>query len=266
MVKSIMEYNDTKWRHKLMIGVATEGWVRFEWAHNRYSMPVPINWQAVGYEVNYSVLGHGIADAYNLMTKQLLLQEAEWLLIIEDDVIVPPDTLMRMNEYIQDPKIPIVSGLYFSKGNPSEPLIFRGRGNGCFYKWKRGDRVWCDGVPMGLLLIHSSILRAAWDESVDYLCTNGEQTRKVFETPKRVEMSSLNFFSIMQGTQDLYFCDRLRGEGGRLIKKAGWPKIARKKYPFLVDTGIFCMHIDRGSGRQYPLNVKDVYKYEVRKE
>jgi len=34
--------------------------------------------------------------------------------------------------------------------------------------------------------------------------------------------------------------------------KAGWPKYAKMKYPFLVDTKIFINHVDH-AGRMYPL-------------
>ncbi len=53
----------------------------------------------------------------------------------------------------------VVSGLYFSKGVPSWPLIFRGRGNGAFLNFRIGDRVWCDGIPTGFLLVHMSVIR-----------------------------------------------------------------------------------------------------------
>ncbi len=36
-----------------------------------------------------------------------------------------------------------------------------------------------------------------------------------------------------------------------VFKKAGWPEFQKKKFPFLVDTKIFCRHID-WNGVQYP--------------
>jgi len=159
-----------------------------------------------------------------------------------------------MNKYMQKKEIPIVSGLYFSKGNPSEPLVFRGRGNGCFYKWKMGDKVWADGLPMGCLLIHMSILKKVWDKSELYRAVNGEQTARVFVTPRKIDFTMKPFnFKAQLGTQDLFFFDKLLADNKKILKEAGWKKIARKKYPFLCDTNIFCKHIDRGSGKQYPL-------------
>jgi len=250
----MIQENKTKWRSPILIGVATEGWIRYEWANARYAQVIPINWSASGFDINYTALGFSIDDAYNLMVKQALELGVEWLLIVEDDVILPPDCFLRMNKYIKKADIPIVSGLYFSKGNPSEPLVFRGRGNGCYYKWKMGDKVWCDGLPMGCLLIHMSILKKVWDESKLYRAANGEETRQVFITPRKIDFTMNPFhFASELGTQDLFFFNRLLADKKRVLKEAGWPKIAKRKWPFLCDTGIFCKHIDRGSGKQYPL-------------
>jgi len=249
----VIQSNSTKWRIPVLIGVATEGWIRYEWANARYAQVIPINWSAAGFDINYTALGFSIDDAYNLMVKQALNMDVEWLLIVEDDVMLPPDCFLRMNKYIKKKEIPIVSGLYFSKGNPSEPLVFRGRGNGCYYKWKMGDKVWCDGLPMGCLLIHMSILKKVWDESELYRAANGEETRQVFITPRKIDFTMQPFhFASELGTQDLFFFNKLLADKKRILKESGWPKIAKRKWPFLCDTGIFCRHIDRGSGKQYP--------------
>ena len=76
--------------------------------------------------------------------------------------------------------VPVVSGLYFTRGYPSEPLVYRGRGNGYYGDWRIGDKVWADGVPTGCLLIHCSILRAMWKDSEEYQ-VSGQTLRRVFE-------------------------------------------------------------------------------------
>jgi len=37
-----------------------------------------------------------------------------------------------------------------------------------------------------------------------------------------------------------------------IFKKAGWPEYEGKKNPFLIDTRLFCFHID-WNGDKYPL-------------
>jgi len=77
-------------------------------------------------------------------------------------------------------KIPIVGGLYFTKSIPAEPLLYRGRGNGYFAKWELGKKVWVDGLGMGSTLIHSSILKALYDESEEYY-VGDQKVRRIFE-------------------------------------------------------------------------------------
>lgn len=255
-----MKRNTKKWKRTLMISTPTLGLVRYEWYQARVGQVIPMNWESSGYDVffkdnslvlPFSPLGYGIDDAYNLIVNRAMQQKVEWLLIIEDDVIVPNNLFVKINDYMEKGDIPVVSGLYYLKGVPTQPLVFRGRGNGSYSDFKIGKKVWCDGVPMGCLLIHTSILKYFHDKEPEYKVSTGEIVKKVFETPRRqfYDPQAQGWFTHM-GTQDLYFCDRVIEQ--KVLKKTGWEKIGRKRYPFLVDTTIFCKHIDRTTGRQYP--------------
>jgi hypothetical protein len=180
----------------------------------------------------------------------MIEKDYQWLLLYEHDEIPLPDCFMRFNEYIVSAEYPVVSGLYYTKSRPSEPLVFRGRGNSSYRKFKMGDKVWCDGVPTGLLLIHRSILQAMWDESPEYKLRD-VTTRRVFETPNKLWYDpQTNQFNQHTGTSDLYWCDRVMKE--RFFEKAGWPEFQKKKYPFLVDTQIFARHQDVATGEMFP--------------
>lgn len=213
---------------------------------------MPVNWETSGFDINYEVCGYSIADAYNLITSKALETKAEWLLVIEDDVMVPPNLYVIMQEYVDRGDVPVVSGLYYTKSEPAVPLIFRGRGNGAYAEgWKLGDKVWADGLPMGCLLIHTSILRWMWEKEEAYKAPDGAILKKVFQTPRVLFFDpEKGGIERQEGTQDLQFFDRVIAND--VLKKTGWKKIARKKYPFLCDTAIFCRHIDRNTGRQYP--------------
>jgi hypothetical protein len=145
----------------------------------------------------------------------------------------------------------VVSGLYYSRSRPSEPLIYRGRGNSYYGDWKQGDLVWADGVPTGLLLIHNSIIKAMHNESPEYLY-KGKTLRRVFETPRKLWFDPQSNTQITQtGTSDLWWCDRVMK--GDYLRKAGWGKFADEhpEFPFLVDTNIFASHVDI-DGTVYP--------------
>lgn len=240
-------------RTRLLIATPTLGIVRMEWAVLRYGQVVPCNWAhhdtAVG--IGYTVPMHYlVADGQNLATEQCLQGGYEWLLLWEDDVIPPPDLYVQLDEYIRRATIPIVSGLYFLKATRSEPVLYRGRGTRAFLDFGLGDKAWVDGVPSGMLLIHRSILELMSAESESYKTLGGRVTRKVWDTPARMMQDSHGQWQKQQGTSDLAWCRRVIAED--VLRRAGWPRIAKRPFPFLCDTGILCRHIDLSTGRQYP--------------
>lgn len=249
------------WTNRILIAIPTTGVVRVEWMMARYSQIIPTNWsqvEMVQWMSTYMPLEYQLPDAENLIARAVIQGDYEWFLSIEQDNLIPPDAFQRINEYMTDATIPIVSGLYYTKSHPPEPILYRGRGNGSFRDFKMGDRVWCDGIPFGFTLIHGSIIKALWNESEEYAVGN-EVTRRVFELPNfnvgnygfdNLNKKEKGRFAYTRGTTDLNFCKRIMRD--KIFEKAGWPKFQDMKYPFLVDTNIFVQHIDN-SGRQYPL-------------
>jgi hypothetical protein len=247
--------NTKKWKTRLVIGTPATGLVRIEWHQARMSQVIPTNWSQttiMQFMSTYIPLEYQVADAYNLIAKVVVEQNAQWLICHEHDNVLPLDAFVRMNQYMIEEKYPVVSGLYFTKSDPPEPILYRGIGTGHYDKWKLGDKVWVDGVPMGFLLIHGSIIQAMWKESPEYV-VNGQVTRKVFETPNglSVDPVSGSYFASM-GTQDLQWCQRVIKE--KFLEKSGWKKFQNKEFPFLVDTNIRIGHIDT-DGRMFPLRM-----------
>ncbi|MGD8499102.1 MAG: hypothetical protein PVJ86_00550 [Phycisphaerales bacterium] len=251
IIKSPKEGNP---RNRLLIVTPTLGIVRMEWAMARYSQPTPCNWSASGASLGmgYTVpMNYLVADAQNLGCEDCLKKNFEWLLLWEDDVVAPPDAFLQLNKYLLSEEIPVVSGLYFIKGSYSEPILYRGQGNGPYLNFQIGDKVWADGVPTGFLLIHSKIIKLMWHESEEYETLGKRKTRKIFETPAKIYYDPITHSHASgTGTSDLVWCARVIKE--KVLQRAGWPKIGRKKYPFLCDTRIFCKHIELTTGRQYP--------------
>jgi hypothetical protein len=244
-------------KNRLLVGTPSLGTVRMEWATARWGACIPCNWSAITItEFMSSIvpMDYQIADAYNLICKTAVEQNVEWLLTIESDNILPSDAFIKINNYMLDGDIPVVSALYFTKSEPAEPLIYRGLGNSYFDKWKFGDKIWVDGCPMGLLLIHSSIIRAMWNESPEYI-VNGITTRRIFETPNTVKIDpETGGLNTNTGTQDLAWCKRLID--GKFLEKAGWSDFSKKHpvYPILIDTNLYCRHIS-SDGIQFPINI-----------
>lgn len=253
----VQDSNDPGYVNRIFIGTATTGLVRVEWVAARYGQIIPPNWSMVNYKQfinSYMPLRYQVAAAQNLIVREFIRLEFEWLLFIEHDVILPPDAFKRFNDYMREAQVPVVSGLYYTRHRPSEPLIYRGRGTSFFSDWEFGDLVWCDGVPTGCLLIHRSILEKMWENAEEVIIkhSNGSQevTRKVFHSPSDTWFDeSKNQFNTTAGTSDLNWCREVID--GEYFEKAGWPEYQKMEYPFLVDTKIFCRHIDP-DGTQFP--------------
>jgi hypothetical protein len=249
------------WTNRILIAVPTTGLVRMEWVMAKYGQIIPTNFSMVEMQQwlsTYVPLEYQLPDAENLIAKVVVEGDYEWFLSIEQDNVIPPDTYLKLNEYMIEGKTPIISGLYYTKSQPPEPILYRGRGNGSFRKFKIGDKVWADGIPFGCTLIHGSIIKALWNESEEYTVGN-QVTRKVFALPN-FNIGNYGFgnekeeeqgkFAYTRGTTDLAFCKRVMRDD--IFVKAGWPEFQKKKFPFLVDTSILVQHIDN-NGRRYPM-------------
>jgi hypothetical protein len=258
--------NTTKWKQRMAIGTAVTGLVRIEWVLARYGQIIPVNWSMadlMGWIPTVAPLHYIVSDAQNLIVRSVIAQDIEWLLLLEHDNVIPMNLFLTLNTYMRKATIPVISALYFTKSEPSEPLLFRDRYGTFFDKWKMGDKVWCDAVPTGCLLIHASILRAMWNESPEYKI--GDQvTKRVFSEPAKCWFNpQRGTMENYVGTSDLNWCKRVMDEG--FFEKAGWHKYQKMKYPFLVDTNIFVKHIDE-TGRQFPLAVPAEFKPEPKKK
>ena len=253
--------------NRILIGTATTGLVRVEWMGARYGAVIPVNWSQVNMTApipTYMPLRYLVADAQNLIVKEALYPRGrrdkggafQWLILLEHDVVIPEDAWFILNEWIMEPKAPIVSGLYYTRSEPTVPLIFRGRGNSYYTDWKQGDIVYCDGVPTGILLIHTDILQLMWDDSPEYVIKGTNQiVRRVFDTPRDLWMSPEHrgYMIASAGTSDLEWCDRVIQ--GDYIRRAGWNKFLDElddpNYPLICDTRLFCRHINQ-DGTIYP--------------
>lgn len=252
----IARSGDPGFVNRVLVAHAVTGLLRVEWVQSRFGQIIPVNWSQVQMmqflQEGLFPLHYLVADAQNLIVQAAVEKDFEWLLLWEHDVCPPPDALLRINKYIRDEKTPVVSGLYYTRSRPSEPLVFRGLGTGAFLDWKHGDLVWCDGVPTGFLLIHMGILRLIWDESPEYRIPygSGPIVRRVFNDPREmwVDPETGNYNSI-SGTSDLEWCKRVIDNN--YLGRAGWKKHAKMKYPFLVDTNLFCRHINP-DGEAFP--------------
>lgn len=250
----VFDSGTNSYQQKLLIGTATTGNIRMEWHMARSQQIIPPNWQMatiypqiVGNTI--FALRYPVADAQNIIVRTAIENDFEWLFLHEHDVLLPPDGLLRLNEYMRSKKVPVVSGLYYTRSRPAEPMVYRGRGQSYYEDWEVGDKVWVDGCPTGCLLIHCSILKCMWQDAEPYNAY-GQPVRRVFETPAGIYLDpESRAYMTAAGTSDLNWClDVMTGD---YFAKAGWDEYADMEFPFLIDTGIFCGHINP-NGEQFP--------------
>ncbi len=252
----VQDSGDPGYTNTLLVGTACTGLLRVEFVAARYGQAIPLNWSMAGHMqvvsagvLDYMPLRYQVADAQNLIVGEAIRLDMEWLLLLEHDVVLPSGAFSRLNRWMKETPAPIVSGLYFSRAYPSEPMVFRGMGEGVYTDWKLGDVVQCDGVPTGCLLVHMAVMRAMWEDSEPYT-VSGIKTRRVFDTPRTSWYNpETNVTNMSVGTSDLEWCRRVI-KGGYLAK-AGWAEYADKPLPFVVDTGLCCFHINP-NGETFP--------------
>lgn len=247
--------NDPGFVNRVMVGTATTGNIRMEWALARWGQIIPTNWsqvQMMQYMATYAPVNYLIADAQNLIVHEFIQKKFEWLFLLEHDVILPVDAFVRLNAHIRSEQNPIISGLYFTKSIPAEPMVYRGRGNSYFTNFKYGDYVYADGVPTGCLLIHRSVLEVMSEEAQDYVIPSTQtKVKEIFTTPRDMWFDHMTGqWNATTGTSDLDWCTKIIEN--KIMAKAGWARHARLKYPFLVDTNMYCKQIDE-DGVTYPI-------------
>lgn len=261
-------------QRRILLGIPMTGLLRSEWHLAFMSQIIPCNWSQsimVHPLEHYSPIKYLVADARNLIAQRAVTHNIDWLFFIDHDVILPHFTWRIMNEYMISEEVPIIGGLYFTKSVPSEPLIYRGRGNGYFAKWKMEDKVWCDGMGLGCHLISGKLLKLMYDDSEEYTVAPGVKARRIYESPRLQSFEPGKAGVVTQiGTEDLPWYSRIIKEGyfKKLSKhpdlseetRERWGKLQRKKYPFLCDTRLFCRHIEF-SGQQFPsMGEENAYK------
>lgn len=203
--------------NSVYVAILTRETVTTAWAANFKRLVVPGQFDFFS--------GMPFDHARNTACHKFLSLGWDWLFFLDDDVLCPPDTILRLVNHNQ----PIISGVYYRRNEPICPVMLHDTPEG---------RAWVRAYPpntllevhyvgAGCLLIHRSVLtslpalsaRCHWfDWRVDREDLPGEQ----------------------RTSEDFTFCWHARQHGYRL----------------LVDTSIICRHAGlsaSGAGGLAPL-------------
>jgi SAM-dependent methyltransferase len=199
----------------VVVGIPSFGMVSTAFAQSVAGLQFPL----VSSKIDKYVLNKPIADARNEIVEFALEQNANYIYWLDDDVVAPGDSFLKLYNHQKD----IINGVYWSKSNPTMPLLFRNHLEGPYWNWHVGDLIEVDAAGMGLTLVKTDVYReisrtvgGPW-YSVDYSSFAG-----VKQTP-------------YNNTEDLYFYWKAR--------KAG--------YQIWADTSVQAMHYDKSNNVFY---------------
>jgi len=202
------------------------GLVMPEWAVTLANLRWPLN-TTVGWA---PIKGMQTGDARQKICEEAIDIGAKYVWFIDDDTQVPPDAacylIGTMKQAADD--VIAVGGIYFSKGDPSEPIVYLDSvGQGAHWKWKRGDVFECSAIGTGCLLVNLELiqkLEKPW-------------FKDLFHETKGWEMSNKTEGAKLNMTDDLYFCEKARAAG----------------YKILADAHVICSHWDLRTGRVFDM-------------
>lgn len=176
-----------------------------EWALSFAGQNYPLNIR----RFMSALKGEEIGAARNQMAAQALEKRAKYIWFLDDDVAPPFHAIRQLIITLENSDAMVAAGIYCAKTIPTEPVVYRGNGQGAFWHWKVGDIFEVTGVGTGCMVIKTELfnhLPQPWFKTVDLPGTP--------EIP------------VVQETDDMYFCDKVIDAG----------------YKILADTNVQCVH------------------------
>lgn len=200
------------------ICIITRGTVPLKWSMhlNRLKtyFPIGLYWKFIIVE------GLSWAAARNECVRKCRINGFQWLFFVDDDVFIPENALKRLMKSGKD----VVSGVYWTKTENPEPVIFKTMGEGPLYDFEADKIIPIDGSGAGCLLINMDVFDKFDEAGIPYFVENWIHTDK-------------------QGNQmkcpigeDHYFFLKAKEFG----------------YQAYADTGVLCDHYDVKSKVFYP--------------
>jgi len=187
-----------KLQQEVLVAILTRETVTTKWA---------IGFRQLSFPGTATFLtGMPFDHARNSACENILKSTFTWLFFLDDDIVCPPDTVLRLMAHNKD----IISGLYFRRSPPLAPVMMRLEGEKANFitQFKTGDIVEADFVGAGCLLIHRRVI-----EKVQYPWFDWRVDRRDLAGHKRC-------------SEDFAFCESARQAGFKIY----------------VDTSIKCDH------------------------
>lgn len=213
---------------RLLLGIPTLSTARrsVSWIDALAGLQMPLGSSMA----RYWVQDRPIAEARNALCQAALDNDVEYLVMLGDDVLPPPNMLLMMLDKIgrsypvgngQTARASMITGVYWTKCFPPEPYLWQGLVSGSYRDWTAGEFFPLDLAGCDALMIETAMLR--------------QMPQPWFSTDWVWEPSQPKPSPI--ATEDFYFFSKARKQGFRLF----------------ADTAIQCWHEDRATGVQFGL-------------
>jgi hypothetical protein len=218
-------------RCHIMMAIPTLGMVPIEFMFAAMRMQMPINGQVFQHIVKGMEVGKARNKAVEAIMSMKPDDRPRYLFFLGDDMIPEWDAFVQLYEACEKEQWDLLSGLYFWKGEPPTPLIWRNDHVGRMIAGRDytvGDRVWCDLTGLDFTLIRVSLLEKItdpWFKTGPSLRTN---------MPDALEPYIVNE-SVVMHTEDAWFMAKAR----EIKAKMG------------VHTGVRVSHMDVKTGNVY---------------
>jgi len=197
---------------------------QFMLAHMNWVPPLNVS---MAYMVQTGMLS---AQARQIMTMEAIRMNAKYIFYVDDDTLIPPKGLYTLHNFMErNPKIGAVSGVYTTREDPPEPLIYREHGAGCAWDFEMGDGATPEpifGAGAGCLLARVEAIKDWMDDHPGIPIWADE--RQVPQEGAHGESQH----RVMWG-HDIRFC--------KLLNEQNWP--------VYVDGRVLCGHHDLRTGR-----------------
>ena len=205
---------------KLMLGIPTGGTPAEPFLKSLNDMQLPLAFSEVE---NKSVVGNFVPAARELLVEYALERGADFLLMIDDDMIVPPDALQRLLDTFGDPNVALCGALYYSRDG-LRPMVVddwnpQDTTSASIPAFDDRTPVRVGGVGFGLAMVRTAAA--------------ARLARPLFSAQILLERVAGR---VRICNEDYLFCRRLR--------EAGWD--------VLLHPGVRCGHYDRASKTTFP--------------
>jgi glycosyltransferase involved in cell wall biosynthesis/SAM-dependent methyltransferase len=221
----VANLGDEQKKQGIMIGFLTDGMVPAKWMMRikelEKGVPSGMFWKYAWYEgKDYLKNNGGWAKARTEVVKQAIAHKAKWLFFIDSDVFPPPDVLSKLMAHGKD----IVTGIYYMKTMPPQPVLFKEMGSGPYYNFPVEELFEVEGSGLGCCLINMEIFEKFDEKGLPYFQENWLH-EKADGSKVRINIGEDHWFFMK-------------------AKELG--------YKIWCDSSVLCDHLDTNTGAFFP--------------